>query len=179
MLTLRGNIFSFQASQSLSQILKNRWCDLKNTIGKYGWSKALFCLLMNNDSEGNYHSWSFCLSLAFKAKSAFCSAHWDFVFFALVWEALYAGCAAEQNPTSTPMQNWCELLSACSQSWWALDTQVKTACTDIVFLSPLMFWAKSGLLLVAFSHQRHKRCCLFTHCQKQMFLLVHSSPMEK
>lgn len=95
--------------------------------------------------------------LCSKRNSAFCSIHWDFVFFDFVWKALYAGCAAKQKTTTTPMQNRCELLPT---GLWT--SKPKQLAQTLFFLAPFMFWAESGLLLLAFSHQRYKHRCLCT-----------------
>lgn len=108
-----------------------------------------------------------------KQNSAFCSIHWDVVFFDFVCKALYAECAAKQKTTSTPMQNRCELLSACLQSRWALHMQAKTACTDIVFLGTIYVLSQIWFALIS-PQPSEIQTLLFMHCQKQMFLLVHN-----
>lgn len=127
-------------------------------------------VMMGRETAAAIH---YAFPLCLKPNSAFCSIHWDFVFFDFVCNALYAKCAAKQKTTSTPMQNRCELLSACSQSRWALDTRAKTACTDIVFLGTVNVLSRIWFALISLQPSEIQTL-LFMHCEKQMFLLVHN-----
>lgn len=174
MLTLRGNIFNFKARRSLSKIPKHMIWLKKENDWQIRLTKVsiLLCwwIMMARETIAAVH---YAFPLCSKQNSAFYSTHWDFVFFDFVWKALYAGCAAKQKDTSTPMQTRCELSSACSQSRWALDMRAKTACTDIVFLGTINVLSRIWFALISLQPSEIQTS-LFMHCQKQMFLLVHN-----
>ena len=149
---------------------ENDWCIQLTKVS------ILFCwwIMMVQETMAAIH---YAFPLCPKQNSAFCSIHWDFVFFDFVWKVLYAECAAKQKKSPALRcktgVNYCLPAHSPAGLWMCKPKQLAQAS---FFLAPLVFWAESGLLLLAFSHQRYKHCCLCAVRSRCFSLCIMEGP---